>query len=124
MSVGRPAGGGTVRSVDGASPPPGPPADPEDWSDEQWLEWLAAQDDADGEEPDRARPPARLQRSRGGQLLGNAMLGVANAIYGHPQDDEVVAVAPAGEPDDDQPFQVVLDPDRPERSRVVFRRRR
>jgi len=54
-------------------------------------------------------------------MLGAAMLGAHQAIYGH-QDDEpvIVAEAPGGPPDDDLP-EVVLDPEHPERSRAIFR---
>lgn len=103
--------------------PAGPPADPEDWSDVQWLEWLEATDtDADapaGEDP--ATVLGRAVRSTGGHLLGQAMAGLSNAIYGE-KDDEVVIVAEGtSEPGKDEPFVVHLDPDHPERSSVVFR---
>jgi hypothetical protein len=53
-------------------------------------------------------------------VLGQAMLGMAYAIYGR-RDDEVVIVAEGdSEPDEDEPFTVHLDPDHPERSSVVF----
>jgi hypothetical protein len=53
--------------------------------------------------------------------LGEAMLGMARAIFGR-KDDEVVVVAEgSGEPSDDQPFTVHLDPDHPEASFVTFR---
>jgi hypothetical protein len=101
----------------------GPPADPEDWTNEQWIEWLNATDAQAG--VDRDDPPVtpigRIARSSGGQVLGQAMLGMANAIFGR-QDDEVVIVSEGDtEPDPDEPFTVHLDPDHPERSTVVFR---
>jgi hypothetical protein len=105
--------------------PAGPPDDPEDWSDEQWLEWLEATD-ADPDSPaDADEEPTtvlgRAVRSTGGQLLGQAMAGLSNAIYGE-KDDEVVIVAEGtSEPGKDEPFVVHLDPDHPERSSVVFR---
>jgi hypothetical protein len=96
-----------------------PPDDPDDWTDEQWLAWLSDTDQAaveDGTPP--PRPARRVARSAGG-VLGNAMVGVANAIYGV-RDTEVVIVQEAGEPEDDG-FDVKLDPDHPERSVVVRR---
>jgi hypothetical protein len=103
--------------------PDGPPADPEEWSDAQWLAWLKATDAAD-ETGVRARPVTtggRIAHSTGGYVLGQAMLGMAHALYGR-RDDEVVIVAEAGsEPGDDEPFSVRLDPDHPERSSVVFK---
>ena len=102
--------------------PDGPPADPEEWTDEQWIAWLKATDaSAAGEAT--AGPTTlgrRVAHSSGGQVLGQAMLGMAYAIYGR-HDDEVVIVAEGdGQPDKDEPFTVHLDPDHPERSAVVF----
>jgi hypothetical protein len=99
-------------------PADGPPADPEEWTAEQWIEWLKATDpEADGEDRP-VTPMGRLTRSAGGQVLGQAMLGVANAVFG--RDDEVVVVSEApSQPGDDEPFTVHLDPDHPERSSVV-----
>jgi hypothetical protein len=100
-----------------------PPVDPEDWTDEQWILWLKATD-ADARAEGNAPPVTsvgRIVHSTGGQMLGQAMLGMANAIYG-PKDDEIVIVAEGdSEPDSDEPFTIHLDPDHPERSSVVFR---
>lgn len=103
--------------------PDGPPADPEAWSDEQWLAWLRATDaDAPGRgDAGPVTAAGRVTHSTGGQLLGQAMLGLSYAIYGR-RDDEVVIVAEGeSEPEEDEPFSVHLDPDHPERSSVVFR---
>lgn len=101
--------------------PDGPPADPEAWTDEQWLDWLKATDAAAGE-PDT--PPVtamgRVARSSGGEVLGQAMLGLANAIYG-PKDQVVVVAEGHSGTGDDEPFTVRLDPDHPEQSTVVLR---
>lgn len=88
-----------------------PPTDADDWTDDQWLAWLRATD-ADYPDDRPATTIGRLTRSGGGQALGQAMLGLANAMYGR-QDDDVVVVAERGEPDRDQPFAVRLDPDHP-----------
>jgi hypothetical protein len=100
-----------------------PPPDPEEWTDEQWLEWLKATD-AEVEAEGRVRPASvagRLARSTGAQLLGQAMMGMAHAIYGQ-KDDEVVIVAEGNsEPEKDELFTLHLDPNQPERSSVVFR---
>ncbi len=103
-------------------PDEGPPEDPEQWTDEQWLEWLKATDDQ--EEPDDrpATPMGRVTRSSGGQALGQAMLGMANAVFGRQDDDMVVVEEAPDGPGDDEPFTVHLDPDHPERSTVVVRR--
>ena len=103
--------------------PNGPPADPEEWTDEQWIAWLEATD-ADAPDGGGNRPAtmgARVVHSTGGQVLGQSMLGLAYAIYGR-RDDEVVIVAEGdSEQGEDEPFTVHLDPDHPERSSVVFR---
>lgn len=103
-------------------PPPSlePPADPEQWTDEQWLAWLAETEPG----PDEAEQPRVVARWRdrpAAGVLGAAMLGLRDAIYGRP-DDEVVIVAdaPGDPPGDDDPV-VRLDPDHPERSEVVVR---
>ena len=86
------------------------------------LAWLAA---TDGEAPPTSTPATRLgrlTRSPAGSALGNAMTGMADALYG-PRRDEVAVVAEApGEPPGDDPFEVRLDPQPPERSQVVHRK--
>jgi hypothetical protein len=110
--------------MDGATGPvPGPPPeDPDSWSDEQWLAWLEATDDPRaGDGP--ATRAGRMVRRRAVSPLGAAMLGLRDAIYGHVDEDVViVAEGPGGPPGDDTP-EVHLDPDHPERSEVVLRRR-
>ena len=101
--------------------PDGPPADPEEWTDDQWLAWLRATDAPTEAGARPVTPLGRGTHSPGGAVLGLAMLGMANAIYGR-LDNEVVIVAEGdSEPDKDAPFSVHLDPDHPERSTVVFR---
>ena len=79
-----------------------PPADPESWTDDQWIAWLEATDAVDG---DTARPTGtrRWVRSQPGSMLGAAMLGLHELIYG--KRDEVAIVADAGgdPPRDDVP---------------------
>jgi hypothetical protein len=97
-----------------------PPSDPESWTDEQWLEWLKA---TDNEGDDGAAPATvafRVTHSAGGQALGDAMRGLASAMYG-PKDEDLIIVSEAGgQPQDDEPFVVHLDRDHPERSTAVF----
>jgi hypothetical protein len=113
-------------------PPEGPPADPEDWTDEQWIEWLNKTDaTADGadiadvtQEGPATQPVTALGRvaySSGGSVLGHAMLGVANVLYGHDGNKVVIVAEGIPEPDEDKAFDVHLDPEHPERSVVVFR---
>jgi hypothetical protein len=104
---------------------PEPPADPEAWTDEQWLAWLAATDGEGyggpgGDETvgDVTRMAALAKRPAA-KALGAAMIGLRNAMYGVP-DDEIVAVADAGgDPPNDDVHDMYLDPDDPGRSRVV-----
>jgi hypothetical protein len=112
------------------SPPPEdrgtPPEDPEEWTDDQWITWLQETDQ--GPDPnigsdDNHRPARgqRMTRSAGGVVLGAAMTGLAQALYG-PRDDEVAIIEEApGEPHDDS-IEVHLDPDHPEQSVVIVRR--
>ena len=103
-----------------------PPADANDWTDEQWIAWLAATDaeETEGSGSDEHTEPTVTQKitgSIGGQLLAGGMLGVANAIYGK-QNEQIGVVQPAGDAeDDDDPFVVHLDPEFPERSVAIIR---
>ncbi len=102
---------------------PEPPSDPESWSDEQWIEWLKATDDlagSDGED-EEATVVSRVARSSAGQALGQAMLGLAQAIYGQKDEDLVIVVEGNSDELDDEPFQVRLDFENPEQSTIVFR---
>lgn len=97
-----------------------PPSDPESWTDEQWLTWLKATDDADVGDAPPATVAFRVTHSAGGQALGDAMRGLASAMYG-PKDEDLIIVSEAGgQPQDDEPFVVHLDREHPERSTAVF----
>lgn len=113
---------GTVGSMDQPPASAEPPVDPEEWSDEQWLAWLADTDsdtDVDDEQP---RVVGRWRERSVPTVLGAAMLGLRDAIYG-PRHDEIVVVADApGEPHDDDVPVVHLDPDHPERSQARVHR--
>lgn len=97
--------------------PGDPPRDPDEWTDEQWLAWL---DEGVEEDDDPPSVSGRLQRSSGGQVLGNAMLGIAQAMYGTVRPEVVVEAPAPGDPHDAE-LDVRLDPDHPERSVVVRR---
>ncbi len=103
----------------GETEPPEPPEDPDAWTDEQWLDWLRAGDAADGA---GSEPPAPRRRPTRGGLLGNAMLGLAEAIYGPQRPKVVVEAEVPGDLHDDD-LDLRLDPEHPELS-VVFVRRR
>jgi hypothetical protein len=115
------------RSFDGhqnialmTTPPTQPPSDPESWTDEQWLTWLKETDDAT--EVSVVHPPVafRVTHSAGGQALGDAMRGLANAMYGPKDEDLIIVSETGGQPETDEPFVVHLDRDHPERSTAVF----
>lgn len=100
-----------------------PPSDPNEWSDEKWLEWLKATDEIpfDEFEESISEVVKRIVQSSPGQVIGLAMLGMAQAIYGRQQDEIVIVVEGNGECADDEPFAVRLDFDHPERSSVTFK---
>lgn len=97
-----------------------PPDDPEDWTDEQWITWLQATDGPDTA-ADAARARARWQQRRPASMLGAAMLGLHEVIYGRKDDEIVIVVDAGGDPPGDDVPEVHLDPEHPERSRVVVR---
>ena len=66
------------------------------------------------------RPP-RWQIESSNQWLGQAMLGLAQAIYGPKQEEVVIVAEGSSEPSEDEPFAVSLNPEHPERSRVIFK---
>jgi kynureninase len=100
----------------------GPPADADEWTDEQWLSWLKASD-ADNHDDVAVAPTLgeRAARSTVGQAVGQAMMGMAQAIYGTTDDELIIVAEGDGEPIDDRPFTVRLDFDNPGQSSVVFR---
>ncbi|MGA2970299.1 MAG: hypothetical protein ABSE75_10880 [Acidimicrobiales bacterium] len=101
--------------------PEGPPKDAEDWTDDQWLTWLKA---TDGEVTDAISPPSvasRVVHSTGGQMLGQAMMGLAIAMYGPKQEEVIIVAEGDGEPADDEPFTVKLNPDQTGKSIITFK---
>jgi proline dehydrogenase len=101
-----------------------PPSNPNDWTDEQWLDWLMATDGAlvDESEGSDSLVVTRIAQSIPGQVIGQAMLGMAQAIFGRQDDEIVIVVGANGETTDDEPFAVRLDFNNPERSLVEFKR--
>lgn len=100
-----------------------PPADPQDWSDEEWLDWLAEGDAEAAAASGDAPPPPRSRPEHGAvaTVMGAAMLGMAEAIYG-PKDEAAEVVQASGRPgDDDDWLDLTLDPDHPEDSVAVVR---
>jgi hypothetical protein len=91
-----------------------PPIDPDDWSDEEWQAFLqatAAEVEADGAASDEGAVGYRkLRQSAGGSVLGAAMLGIEQAIYGERPKEEVVVEADSDDPNRDLSL---YDPDDP-----------
>jgi len=100
-----------------------PPDDPEDWSNDEWLDYLAETDAAAAPAPGRPVSAAgAFARSGAGGAIGAAMKGLHRAIYGG-QEDEIAIVADAsGDPPGPEGLDVHLDPDDPGRSTVVVKR--
>lgn len=69
-----------------------PPQDPDDWTEEQWREWLLTAPP----DPDlgRAHPMSRVKHS-GGAVVAAAMFGLEMALYGERPKVEIVAEADA-----------------------------
>ncbi len=79
-----------------------PPTDPNEWSHEQWIEWLNSQDEDDDSESSSVKGPMnRLVKSSGGQVVGSAMLALWNVYYGAPKNDEIVRVTETPDDSDD-----------------------
>jgi hypothetical protein len=109
-------------SGDPGDPLGDPPDDADDWSDEQWLAWLRSTDGESGGAGKAAH--THMSRSRAVGALGNAMVGMYNAMYGRREDEIVIVVDGSGDPPDDDHPTVRLDPEHPERSEVIVRPRR
>jgi hypothetical protein len=53
-------------------------------------------------------------------MLGAAMTGLDKAMFGEKEERPGVVVDAPGDPPNDLPFEIMLDPDHPERSVVFF----
>ena len=97
-----------------------PPADPNEWSDEQWIEWLVATDG----EAEIDQTPSVLKKVAGtksGQVLGQTMLAMSNAIYGTKDAQVQIVVENTAKTLDQEPFVVNLDFENPDSSSVSFK---
>ncbi len=96
-----------------------PPLDPDDWSDEQWQEYLRVTAEAEDDEPALADLDAsfhrRAKESAGGAVIGAAMMGLQQALYGDLPKEDVVVEAESDDPDRDRS---VFDPDDPSSSTI------
>jgi len=103
------------------SGPGGPPENPESWSDEQWIAWLQSTDDPDARDGPGAAAPRHWSRRRPASMLGAAMLGMHEVLYGRRDDEIAIVVDAGGDPPGGDVPEVHLDPDHPERSEVIVR---
>jgi hypothetical protein len=92
-----------------------PPQDPDDWTEEQWRAWIAAAP-ADPE-TGRAHPLSRARSSASGTVLGAAMFGLDQAIFGERPKVEIVAEADS---DGLDLGDLELDMDHPASSRITL----
>ena len=92
-----------------------PPEDPDDWTEEQWMEWLASV--PPDPETGHAHFLTRAASSSGGSVLGAAMFGLEQAIYGERPKAEIVAEADANGSDEGD---IDLDEDDPAASRITI----
>lgn len=82
-----------------------PPDDPEEWSYEQWIEWLdATRPPESGDEPMVQR--VRRSHGTGAAVLGAGMLGLDQVLFGPVDEPDIVVVAEADGQDDDDEIRV------------------
>jgi hypothetical protein len=128
-----PAGADDERTEPGADPQAATEAD-------RTAEDVAAGDEADAAAGDEAGaadadeagaadgalagppPLPRIARSTGGQLLAAAMFGLRDALEDRPREEVAIVVEAPGQPHRPDDFDLELDFEHPERSRVVLRR--
>jgi hypothetical protein len=87
-------------------------------------EALAAGDPGGSAPPAGSRPVDRFRRTTVGSIAAAGLLGLADALEGRREKDEpaIVVDAPGKRHDPDDPIDVQLDFEHPERSRIVIRR--
>jgi hypothetical protein len=100
------------------------PDDAEEWTDQQWLAWLE-----EGDAAERARVAAYGERPVvpswrkapvAAQFLAASMFAMHDVIYG-PREEPAIVIEASGEPPNDEPLDVHLDPDHPEESVVIVK---
>jgi hypothetical protein len=77
---------------------------------------------AEYEEITPTRSVDKFRRSAAGSVVAAGMLGLRDALEGRPEKEEVAVVVDAPTSKREDPIEVTLDFEHPERSRVVIRR--
>jgi hypothetical protein len=87
-------------------------------------EALAAGDPDGPATPEGSRPVDRFRRTTVGSIAAAGLLGLRDVLEGRPEKEEPASVvdAPGKRHDPDDPIDVQLDFEHPERSRIVIRR--
>ncbi len=75
--------------------------------------------DGDGRSGDR--PIDRFRRGAVGSVVAAGLLGLRDALEGRPEREDIEIVGEAPTADDGPAFDLVLDPEHPERSVAVIR---
>ncbi|MBV8950521.1 MAG: hypothetical protein JOZ99_06585 [Actinobacteria bacterium] len=69
------------------------------------------------------RPVDRFRRGAVGSVLAAGMFGLADVLEGREKREQPAIVTEAPTKPDDEPIRLLLDPDHPDRSVVIVRRR-
>jgi hypothetical protein len=96
-----------------------PPEDPDEWTDEQWIEWLSETDRDVVDAP--AAPPKSWRHARTARGVYGAMLALHDVIYGEHDPEPAIVIEAAGDPPDPESVEVHLERDDPDESTVVVR---
>jgi hypothetical protein len=75
----------------------------------------------DGEHRSGDRPIDRFRRGAVGSVVAAGLLGLRDALEGRPEREDIEIVGEAPQAEDGPAFDLVLDPDHPERSVAVMR---
>jgi hypothetical protein len=102
--------------------------DPHRGADDEYVDSDAVIDEAlaagDPDTVEGSRPVDRFRRTAVGSVAAAGLLGLRDVLEGRPEKDEpaIVVDAPGKRHDPDDPIDVHLDFEHPERSRIVVRR--
>ncbi len=101
------------------------PDPPDEYAESDALiDEALASGDPDDRVPEGSRPVDKFRRTTVGSIAAAGLLGLRDVLEGRPEKDEpaIVVDVPGQRHDPDDPIDVQLDFDHPERSRIVIRR--